>query len=272
MAKLAVIFAMLLWLVIASILIIFGSRMPAVFGQVGDSFGMLNSFFSALAFSGVLYSLWQQNVMMKKQEKEIDSNKTAADKQISILSLQLSETTFFTALNGIDSIVSSLNQMKKDPTKDTYFESIYAKIHGVYRTEFDFPNLHLLRKFFYDNEWQFGYYFRFVKMILQLIDGSDAPEERKHLYVRILQARMSNDELRTFLYFVISDLSDPDEYPGTITYSEKIDLQRLLRKYDFFAVVRTRLAINLINPDYDWEILRRLVYEPFDKFTTDGIK
>lgn len=258
--------AMLLWLAIASILIIFGSEMLETFGQLGDSFGMLNSFFSALAFAGVLYSIWQQRETMRKQDAEIERNRIDSNRQISILNLQLVETTFFTNLNGIESIIGSLNTITREPSKGSYFEDIYAKLHKVYVSDAEVPNLSHLRKFFYDNEWQFGHYFRFIKVMLKLIDGSEAPQERKNLYIGILQSRMSNDELRAFLYYTVSELSDNDDQHGTITYSERIELQKLMRKYDFFAVVRTRLAINLINPTHDWEILRRLVYEPFDNF------
>ena len=264
--------ALLLWLAIASLLIIYGSKTPEIFGQIGDSFGILNSLFSALAFSGVLYSIWQQNETIKKQEIEIEQNRINSVQQNSILNLQLIESTFFTNLNGIGSIVESLNvNVYNNIQYKTYFEKIYAELHNAYFSEAEKPNLAKLRSFYYDNEWQFGHYFRFIKILLKLINDSEASKERKNLYIGILQSRMSNDELRTFLYYVISELSDHDDQPGTITYKERIELQFLMKSYDFFAVVRTRLAINLINPQYDWEILRRLVYEPFDKFSIQDL-
>jgi Putative phage abortive infection protein len=258
---------MLFWLIIASFLILFESRVPEVLGHLGDSFGMLNSFFSALAFAGVLYSMWQQYKTIKNQEEEIKANRLEASQQISILNLQLIETTFLNNLNSVDGIIGSLNTINRDPSKGSYFEDIYGKLHSAYFSDGVPPNLIHLRNFFYNNEWQFGHYFRFIKVVLKLIDESNIPQERKNVYIGILQSKMSNDELRTFLYHTISDLSDNDDMPGTITYSKRTELQRIIKKYDFFGVVRTRPAINLINPSYDWKILRRLVYEPFDNFS-----
>lgn len=44
-------------------------------GQFGDMFGTLNSFFTALAFAGVVYTVLQQNEMIKQNSNQLDHNK-----------------------------------------------------------------------------------------------------------------------------------------------------------------------------------------------------
>ncbi|HEX9927155.1 MAG TPA: hypothetical protein VGB02_01300 [Pyrinomonadaceae bacterium] len=41
-------------------------------GQFGDAFGFLNAFFSALAFSGLIYTISQQNKVIRQSKTEFD--------------------------------------------------------------------------------------------------------------------------------------------------------------------------------------------------------
>lgn len=84
-------FVLVTWSVSASILIYLHRDNPSVMGTLGDTMGLLNSLFSALAFAGVLYSIRQQNKVIKDQRQDFNE-------QMSTQYLDRFESTFFRLL------------------------------------------------------------------------------------------------------------------------------------------------------------------------------
>lgn len=70
------------FLIVSNQLLDWGQR-----GQFGDMFGTLNSFFTALAFAGVIYTVLQQNEMIKQNSKQLDDNKEEFKIQLKIQAL-----------------------------------------------------------------------------------------------------------------------------------------------------------------------------------------
>lgn len=79
---------------------------PERFNEIGDSFNILNSLFSGLAFAVLIYSLWQQREEIRLQRQEIrlqieeSQNQTKEfEQQRRALQAQLIETSFSNALS-----------------------------------------------------------------------------------------------------------------------------------------------------------------------------
>jgi len=58
-------------------------------GQFGDMFGTLNSFFTAVAFAGLIYTILQQNEMIKQNSNQLDHNKEEFKTQLKIQALSI---------------------------------------------------------------------------------------------------------------------------------------------------------------------------------------
>jgi hypothetical protein len=248
---------------------------PAGAGEFGDMFGAVNALFSGLAFAGLIITILLQKQELRAQREELRLNTEALmgqkeeleaqrkefQIQNSMLKRQTFEATFFNSLNGMQGIVSHLNQTHQ---KSKYFEYKYAELNTKYNRPDGRPVLDNLRNFYYDNEWEFGHYFRNVVMLVHLVDLADLDDDLKSFYMTILKARMSNDELRMFLYFVIYELGTRDGTPDTVTHKERLRLQGAMKRHHFFDGVRTRPAVGLIHPEHDWELLRQLTFERID--------
>jgi len=240
-------------------------------GPFGDMFGFINSLFSGLAFAGIIITILLQREELKAQREELQLNTGALnaqkeelkaqreefEKQNRNLTKQNFENSFFNCLDAKDTLVSMLNERSEH-----FFEKKYGELDSYYKTHNHNQPIVNIRSFFYGHEWLIGHHFRNVIIILKMIDKCNLDEASKTFYISILQARMSNDELRVFLYNIISELKE-DEYeqPGSITHRERVEIQALIKKYEFFEVLRPRLAVGLIDSS-DWELLRQLVYGP----------
>ena len=55
---------------------------PANAGTFGDSFGFINSLFSALAFAGVVYAIYLQTNELKAQRQELETSRKAFENQV----------------------------------------------------------------------------------------------------------------------------------------------------------------------------------------------
>ncbi len=53
-------------------------------GQFGDMFGAINAFFTALAFLGLIYTILQQNDLIKKSSEQLELNKKEFETQYKI--------------------------------------------------------------------------------------------------------------------------------------------------------------------------------------------
>jgi hypothetical protein len=56
-------------------------------GQFGDMFGALNAFFTALAFFGLIYTIFQQNQLITKSKEQLTQSKKEFEVQFKIQAL-----------------------------------------------------------------------------------------------------------------------------------------------------------------------------------------
>ncbi len=212
-------------------------------GTFGDSWGMLTSIFSVLAFMGVSYSLLLQVDAFKRSEKE-------AIKQ-DYLSLKKNfESNLFQMLSLFQTIISEIRITKYEvrgndnPVRNgrssfvTIYNAAFAKHKGEFQ-EKKYDNIsavyidlfNLFKGIVKDTQLNLGHYFRFLYNIFRYIDESDVSEEDKVEYSKIVRAQISNYELLLLFY--------------NIMHTEGMKFEKYVVKYQLFD----NLPINeLISP------------------------
>lgn len=186
-------------------------------GQFGDMFGALNTVFSGVALIGVVVTLWKQHHMQV-------------------------ETTFFSMLTLLQEISASSvfeieNSVGENPkyTGRAYFKFAFEDFSNRYYADVVTTNRNLfptgytmtkdqkksvanipeevskapLIKCYEDmydyHEYNLGHFFRYIYNIIKYL-RENYPEdmEKQKLYVGILQAQLSNDEMALLFYNAIS--------------------------------------------------------------------
>lgn len=239
-------------------------------GQFGDQFGALNAFFSALAFAGLIYTVWLQKKELNLQREELrltrDEMKSQSrefETQNKTMKLQRFENTFFQMLNLQNQIVCQLNldtgvHMISSPhvgyspqvidTRATIFNGrdVFCQLFNDDRL--GSRNL----KWIIENEGikglnnsnlmvMFEHYMLNLFTILDFIDRSDdSVITDKHEYAKILRASLSNYELVLLFYYNLAD-------------SRNYNLKGLVEKYTMLKYL-DKTSLTLCN-----EIQRKYV-------------
>lgn len=168
-------------------------------GVFGDSFGILTSLFSALAFIGVLLTYFSQKEESRDQKKELLENRIELKKQ-------RFENSFFQMLKIHNEIINSMAIDYGGSKKEgrVVLNDLKLRLHGLFEN-FEMTRLEpepaIIRSFnvFYDEQgYQLAHYFRFLYNIFRFLSESDI--EGKELYVRLVRAQISNRELYMIYY------------------------------------------------------------------------
>lgn len=195
------------------------------YATLGDSFGILSSLFSGLAFAGLIVTIVMQNKTLKLQMKELrEAKKESArqskaqegqekvmNAQFQAIQLQQFETTFFHLLKLfqeiIDSFQGDVKSFKKTDCEISYdlpiikkgSEYLYEVGHFfLFSDEF---NLKEIRDFYDKNIWstKIKQYIEFIIYMYNFVDG-------KEDYIKILSTKIPVD-----MYFLIAfEMHDRD--------------------------------------------------------------
>lgn len=184
-------------------------------GTFGDSWGMLTSIFSVLAFLGVSYSLIMQTDAFKHSED-------VAQKQQYHTLKQGFENNLFQMLSLLQEIISEIRIRKTNVDKDddpvrvgrstfkVIFELSYEKYKPIYQerkydslSEMYVHLLDLFRGTGGHTQFNLGHYFRFLYNIFRYIHDSNVSGEDKLEYAKIVRAQISNYELLLLFYNIM---------------------------------------------------------------------
>lgn len=201
-------------------------------GLFGDTFGSINAFFSALAFAGVIVAILLQRKELEFQREELEQTREEFQRQTKefeeqnqTLSIQRFESTFFSMLNLLISIVNGMHYKRVETTitaggfnSNAMTEKIHKHIiEQQGRNVFSYFRERLLdelrsvalsktafkttiHNFIFNKpeeaNVQLAHYFKTVYSALKFIETSsifNLNEKRK--YINILRAQLSHDEL-----------------------------------------------------------------------------
>ncbi len=211
-------------------------------GQIGDSWGMFTSVFSALAFGGLISTLIFQSAAISQAKKE-------ADEQDKRFKGQQIENTFFRMLDIHSNLVKEID-LKQTETFTTIatgkdsFKIFYNRLEDCYNAsrslskrskenpgermtlrfiEFSKRNKvvvpdaenheelnvigYAYRSFWNRYRSDLGHYFRFLFNIIKYIDNADLDVDEKLRYVKIVRSQLTDFEIVIIFYNSLSWMS-----------------------------------------------------------------
>lgn len=237
-------------------------------GLFGDSWGGVNALISALAFAGVIATLYLQNADLKLQRKEMKEQRKEFEKENETLKYQRFENLFYNMLNLHQEIVAGL---RYEYTEDEYVlvpsgndsppvqdkRKVNRVVTGreVFRYTFERAGIYLnerdhfnqrkevngYREFLnakglvsYDETWIptiFDHYFRHLYKIIQFVDEQGFSFEESYKYISLLRGTLSRYEL-VWIYYNALD-------PAFYKFKELIEKYCLLKNIREDLLTRT---------------------------------
>lgn len=175
-------------------------------GVFGDSYGALNTLFSALAFTGIIASIYFQKEELKATREELEATRNEMknqgeqfEAQTTALKLQVFENTFFNMLKLHNDIVESMairtsngGEIKGRHGFKRLCDEYYNFRYGSINVPGCIPGY---EGFYINNEAALGHYFRVMYQLINLVENSMLSEEKKRNYIDILRAQLSTYEL-----------------------------------------------------------------------------
>lgn len=218
--------------------------------EAGDTAGLVNGLFSALAFAGVIYAIFLQRHELEMQREELRGQKEEFSTQNETLKRQRFENTFFNMLHLHEQITDNITYSyivnKQNPSDFTYKE-IRIDLQGreVFREAFEtapheamdgdvyYGMRGLLSKDGMDGYESnftpsyFDHYFRHLYRIFKFVASSDLiNDDDRYEYASIARAQLSRYELIWLYYNGLSSYGNEKFKP----YIEKFALLKNLRK------------------------------------------
>lgn len=229
-------------------------------GVFGDSYGALNTLFSALAFTGIIASIYFQREELKatreelkETRKEMKNQGDQFEAQTKALNIQVFENTFFNMMKLHGDIVEGVEEFGDDGViikGRRAFKKICENCHD-YRYRISGMNDFIVLYEYYhnNNEASIGHYFRVLYQIIKFIDDSTLDEAKKKTYVNIIRAQLSTYELILLQLNCLSKYGVDKHKPLIEKYSvlEHVSiatLQKVLHDFCHFKEIVTRYNIS----------------------------
>lgn len=169
-------------------------------GQFGDSFGLFTSLFSALAFGGILFTIWYQHDELQKSR---DYSNT-----------QNFESLLFNLLANHNSIIEDIDihsvtdRALVASGRDCFHRYVVRHLKPSYKrlknAAPDSDELDLARNSFgtiwLRHRHNLSHYLRFLYNIFKFIDSAEISPEMKKKYSNIVRSQLSDYELVILFY------------------------------------------------------------------------
>lgn len=188
-------------------------------GMFGDSFGILTSLFSGLAFAGIIVTVWMQHHELSLQRNELEltrqefaDTRREMELQHATAKQQNFENTFFQMLRLHNSILESIDLTKRTSntvasiTGRDCFETFYFQLRKSYNSEkkhnAEDSEIKII-ELAYERFWsvfqkELGHYFRYLYNIFRFIKYHDFIDQK--FYSNIVRAQLSDQELLILFY------------------------------------------------------------------------
>lgn len=201
-------------------------------GAFGDSFGLLTSLFSGLAFAGLIITIIMQKdeLALQRQElsltrEELNGQRLEMMEQNATLRIQRFENTFFKMLELLEACRNDIFYQGfqqsavegRDAVRRLYKLFTDHYLHNWHQDGMDQKKVFderckeidgIREKYnkFYGQEYgeEIGQYYRTLYNILKLVDRSDFLDN-KFLYTNLVRSQLSRYELSLLFYNCVSD-------------------------------------------------------------------
>lgn len=222
---------------------LFNNANSTEMGVFGDSYGALNTLFSAFAFTGIIASIYFQREELKLTRAELETTRDEIRNQSEQFELQtgamhrqIFENTFYNLMNMVDLNLkrfsyntSSIHGIVVVDGREAISTLVYENMRDITHVyKGNINDLDLDDR--YDNAYDMlnnkcgdhiRTYIMSVYYTLILIDALKLDFDEKKFYSNIFRARMSNSELK-LIFFV------------SLSIYGRHELKALIEKYEFF--------------------------------------
>ena len=230
-------------------------------GTFGDMFGAVNSFFSALAFAGVIITILLQTSELKLQREELvetrnelKGQKEQLEIQNSNLIHQISDNIFFNLLEKHNQITSSLELDKKQlPAtyrvtleNDTYrgrdvFNGMYHILSGDNEIQLPEKVIDTYKEIQENYNYILGHYFRNFYQILAFIDEledtkNEHPKIEQKRYAKFLRAQLSTPELIILFINCLDGIVDEGKFKQLLKKYAMLEHLPIITKESHYSV------------------------------------
>lgn len=228
-----------------------GDDIMANRGLFGDSWGGVNAFVSALAFAGVIVTLYLQNRDLNLQREEMQLQRKEFEEENKTIKYQRFENLFYNMLNLQQKIVDGLRFEEYEDIRNEV--GIITKRHSLKRV---IVGRDVFRFLFEDVEFSYGprpfrgyrryltalgvkkyddtmiptyfdHYFRHLYKIVQFVDSQGFEFEEAYRYVSFLRGTLSRYELVWIYYNAL--------------YPDNHKFKKLIEKYSLLKALRQEL-------------------------------
>lgn len=207
--KYVVIFVLVLWLLIAtaSFWLAHHSQADAFSdaAQLGDMFGVVNALFSGLAFALLIHSNRVQQEEMRLTKEELEGQKVALENQVSNMSKQVFERTFFELIHVHNNNLNKISHSNHSGGSaiGMIIYNIFSFTEQIQKSTMNSEEaINVLTSSYNLNyrsyEQQLGHYFRHLYLIFKFIDEHNDIDH--FFYARIIRAQLSRYELTLLFY------------------------------------------------------------------------
>ncbi|HKB45938.1 MAG TPA: putative phage abortive infection protein [Chitinophagaceae bacterium] len=219
-------------------------------------FGTFVSAIFGLATIIFLYFTYEATLGQLNAARE--SLRTTQD-QLVLTKEQLFENTFFSCLKVHNIITQDLNSRISNQTLDE--TDVLAKRHNqsypkevrnffelIYRIlslRYFFEKIDL-ENFFKDYRWVIDHYLRNFISIIRLVHEKDISDDKKKIYIEVLQSQSTSEELRLIIYYFIN------EYRNAERVQEIKQIAKICLTYNFFDSVKDYLIHGKDHGNADW--------------------
>lgn len=196
-------------------------------GTFGDMFGALNTFFSALAFGGLIYTIILQRsdlrLQMEVQEDQIkelalqrEEAKRSGDtlaEQKQLMNLQRVESTVFQILRSLEETAHSLTSM--DGYKGNFFGQLDF-IMKDYRSNDD--QKVAADEFYYGlfddrYSWLAEKYFKTILYMVKYIHDVEIHDENKQVFADLLKINLGEAEIELlYVYLELTSMREKSQH------------------------------------------------------------
>ncbi|MCP5352925.1 MAG: hypothetical protein H6926_07040 [Chromatiales bacterium] len=203
-------------------------------GSFGDTFGLLTSLFSGLAFASLYVTLRMQSRQLRYQYEELQSTRSeleltrgemerqrlAMEQQSRMVTLQQFENTFFNLLSMLIETRDKIEfQTGHDPLHgksafNRFIRSLsnHSALITLKPLEQIHPNesvMHALRNIYFSRDHEFGEYLRTISNIVQFVDKSNVDD--KTFYMSLIRDQLSHYEV-IYIYYFAHFIPDDKEF------------------------------------------------------------
>ena len=216
-------------------------------GTFGDMFGGVNSLFSGLAFTGIIFTILLQRKEFELQREELKATRKVMNDQGNTLNTQRFENTFFAMLSlhnemlaTMDIIYSNGNTKKGKACLKNHMDALKNKWPKFANDPSDEADkIAKCYQLWYSEKYtDVAHYFRMLYTIVKFVDDSNMVNKKQ--YTNIVRAQLSAQEQMLLFYNGLSKYGNEKFKPLTVKYEllENMPVDILLDKAhrDFYSI------------------------------------